>query len=192
MKYRKRKDIIYEKEKFLYYLKISLIFSFTFSVFYPYILQRIKKKGVFMRKVRVLAIIATSILLVTGCATQEEQLDSKISSIKTEICSLEEEKEQLEQEKQKLETEVSEKKVENGTAVYIVTINISQEHPVWDMENNIKDSMNDVDIDIPVNKEFYDSVEVGTVLNDSFRTGSFIISGSIGSWNIKVTDKKIE
>lgn len=76
--------------------------------------------------------------------------------------------------------------------MYIVTINIAQEHPVWDMENNIKDSMNDVDIDIPVNKEFYDSVEVGTVLNDSFRTGSFIISGSIGSWNIKVTDKKIE
>ena len=34
-----------------------------------------------MRKVRVLAIIATSVLLVTGCATQEEQLDSKISSL---------------------------------------------------------------------------------------------------------------
>ena len=47
-----------------------------------------------------------SMSIVTGCATQEEQLDSKISSIKTEICSLEEEKEQLEQEKQKLETEV--------------------------------------------------------------------------------------
>lgn len=145
-----------------------------------------------MRKVRVLAIIATSVLLVTGCATQEEQLDSKISSLKTEISSLEEEKVQLEQEKQKLETEVSEKKVENGTAVYIVTINIAQEHPVWDMKNNIKDSMNDVDIDIPVSKEFYDSVEVGTVLDDSFRAGSFIISGSIGSWNIKVTDKKID
>ena len=55
-----------------------------------------------------------------------------------------------------------------------------------------KDDMNDVDIDIPVSKEFYDSVEVGTVLDDSFRMGSFIMSGSYGSWDISISDKRVE
>lgn len=69
---------------------------------------------------------------------------------------------------------------------------MAQSHPFWDIGSNIKDNMNDVDIDIPVSKEFYDSVNVGTVLDDSFRMGSFIMSGSYGSWDITVSDKKVE
>lgn len=52
--------------------------------------------------------------------------------------------------------------------------------------------MNDLDIPIPVSKEFYDTVEKGTVIDDSFRMGSFIFKGSIGSWDVVVSDKYVE
>ena len=58
--------------------------------------------------------------------------------------------------------------------------------------DDLKDAMNDVDITIPVSKEFYDSVSRGTVLDDSFRMGSFIWKGSIGNWKITVSDKYIQ
>ena len=51
--------------------------------------------------------------------------------------------------------------------------------------------MNDIDIQLPVDKEFYESVEIGSVINDSFRMGSFVMNGSFGNWKIKITDKRI-
>lgn len=136
------------------------------------------------RIVTALAILTVSAGLFCGC-NSEENLDSELPELRQEV-------ESLKQEKVQLESEVAEKKAENGTANYVVTINVSQTHAIWEMKDAWKDSMNDVDIDIPVSKEFYDSVEVGTVLDDSFRMGSFVMNGSVGSWNITVSDKKIE
>ena len=76
--------------------------------------------------------------------------------------------------------------------IYIITINISQHHPFWEVDEKIKDNMNDIDIDLPTSKEFYDSVEVGTVLDNSFRWGSFWMNGSYGNWNVTIEDKRIE
>ena len=131
-----------------------------------------------------LVIITCLTMLFTGCESTENT-DSKITELQNQI-------DDLKRQKEELETEVVDKKIENGTAVYVVTINVAQSHPFWDVGSNIKDDMNDVDIDIPVSKEFYDSVEIGTVLDDSFRMGSFIMSGSYGSWDITVSDKKVE
>ena len=52
--------------------------------------------------------------------------------------------------------------------------------------------MNALEIPLPVDKEFYDSVDKGTVIDDSFRSGSFWMKGSIGNWEISVIDKYIE
>ncbi len=37
----------------------------------------------------------------------------------------------------------------------------------------------------------YDDVEKGDKLNDDFRLGSLMTSGSVGTWDIKIKDKMI-
>lgn len=77
---------------------------------------------------------------------------------------------------------------ENGPR-YVVIIEIKQAHLSFDIDKHIKDSMNKVEIAVPVDQQFYDSIEKGDKLNDDFRLGSLMTSGSVGSWNIKIKDK---
>lgn len=136
-------------------------------------------------KKRISLILVIAIMLgITGCVETEESLSEDIKQLKSEISDLEKQKETLEKE-------VVETKVEKGVAKYVVTINIKQEHAFWDFENNIKDEMNDISIQIPVDKEYYDSLEIGDVIDDSFRIGSLVMKGSFGKWNVTVEDKEI-
>ena len=132
--------------------------------------------------------LATSLTFgLTGCGEEAERdaLIEQIDSLKTE-------KAELESTVAELKDMATAEKIRTGTEVYIVVINISQSHFTLDLEEHMKDSMNDVDITIPVSKEFYDSVNKGTVIDDSFRMGSFIAKGSIGNWDIIVKDKYIQ
>lgn len=79
---------------------------------------------------------------------------------------------------------------ENGPR-YIVVIEVKQSHFSLDINKHLKDSMNKVEIAIPVDQQFYDSVRKGDKLNNDFRIGSLITSGSIGSWDIRIKDKQI-
>lgn len=83
------------------------------------------------------------------------------------------------------------KKIENGTAKYIMKINISQTHFTLSLSEHLKDSMNDIDIYIEVSQEYYNKYDVGDVIADDFRVGSMIFKGSFGNWKVKVTDKQI-
>lgn len=74
---------------------------------------------------------------------------------------------------------------------YVVIIKIKQTHMSLDIFKHIKDDANAVKIEIPVDKKFYDAVKIGDVLNNDFRAGSFLMSGSIGNWSIKIEDKKV-
>lgn len=140
-----------------------------------------------MKRFRLISIflIISLVFCLSGCSENPEVLEERISVLKTQIND-------LEIEKQKLETSVEKIKVEKGIAKYIVTIEIKQEHHALDFENNIKDEMNAITIDIPVDKEYYDGVSIGTVIDNSFRTGSMVVSGSFGKWKITVKDKKIQ
>lgn len=147
-----------------------------------------------MRKTFSLGFILFTLLScsLVGCASTSNQLDAEITQKREMISTLDSEITMLQQEKDNLASEVAKRKEETGTAVYVVTINIAQSHFTFDLEELMKDQMNDIDIEIPVSKEFYDSVEKGTVLDDSFRMGSFLFKSSIGSWKITVKDKRIE
>ena len=131
-------------------------------------------------------------LFFAGCAESEEVLSSNIESLKAEITVLEDEISRLENEKTSLQEEVTDLKVETGTAKYIVTFKISQKHFTLDLGDILKDAMNDISIQVPVDKEYYDSVEVGDTIDDSFRLGSFVFKGSFGSWNVTVENKEIQ
>lgn len=99
--------------------------------------------------------------------------------------------EELKEEKSDLESSIEEIRINNGTAKYVVTFHIKQTHFTLDIGEHIKDSMNDIEFDVMVDKEYYDSVSIGTVINDDFRVGSFVIHGSFGNWKVTVSDKQV-
>lgn len=124
-----------------------------------------------------------------GCMTEEEQLNSNIARLETRVSELKSEISVLEEERNVLVNEITDIKIENGTAKYIVTFNIKQSHFTLDINQHLKDEFNDISIQIPVDKEYYDNVEIGDTIADDFRMGSLIFKGSFGNWRITVEDK---
>ena len=131
-------------------------------------------------------------IMFTGCGrTEEEKLSTEIGVLKDQITTLKSEISVLEMQKEELANEVLDTKIENGAAKYVVTFNIKQSHFTLDISQHLKDSMNDISIQVPVDKEYYDSIEIGDTIDDSFRMGSLIFCGSFGSWDITVENKEI-
>lgn len=143
---------------------------------------------------RIIALIMALCICVplVGCTTEEERLNSNITELEMRVSQLESEISSLEAERDILVNEITDIKIENGTAKYVVTFNIKQSHFTLDIGQHLKDEMNDISIQIPVDKEYYDSVEVGDTIADDFRMGSFIFKGSFGSWDITVESKSIQ
>lgn len=123
--------------------------------------------------------------MLVGCGDNREYLNAEIDGLKAEIS-------ELENQRDVLKSEIADIKVENGTAKYVVTFNIKQSHFTLDLSEYMKDEMNDISIQIPVDKEYYDSVEVGDTIADDFRMGSLVMKGSFGNWDITVEDKEIQ
>lgn len=72
----------------------------------------------------------------------------------------------------------------------VLTLKVKQVHYTLDLFEHAKDAMNAAKFDIPVDCKYYESVDVGDELEDSFRMGSLIIRGSFGDWSVTVNDKK--
>ena len=123
--------------------------------------------------------------ILTGCGDNREYLNEEIDGLKVEIS-------ELENQRDLLKSEIVDIKVENGTAKYIVTFNIKQNHFTSDLSEHMKDEMNDISIQIPVDKDYYDSVNIGDTITDDFRMGSLIMKGSFGNWDIIVENKEIQ
>ena len=123
--------------------------------------------------------------MLTGCGDNREYLNAEIDGLKVEIS-------ELENQRDLLKSEIVDIKVENGTAKYIVTFNIKQNHFTLDLSEHMKDEMNDISIQIPVDKDYYDSVNIGDTITDDFRMGSLIMKGSFGNWDITVENKEIQ
>jgi hypothetical protein len=77
-----------------------------------------------------------------------------------------------------------------GVDRYIVTLEIKQSHFTLDVFQHVKDVANAIKIEMPVDKQFYDQVEVGTVLDNSFRTASLLLYGSFGNWKVSIVGKR--
>lgn len=132
----------------------------------------------------IIALIVIIAVTLSGCSETETVTNEGIAKIESEIA-------QLEAERDRLNEEILNTKIDNGLAKYVITFNIKQSHFSLDLGEHLKDAMNDISIEIPVDKEYYDSVEVGDVIDDSFRMGSFIWKGSFGNWKVTVESKDI-
>ncbi len=74
---------------------------------------------------------------------------------------------------------------------YILKIRLKQANFSLSIKKHIKNAVNAVDFELPVDKDFYDSVSEGTEIVDKFRFGSFVLYGSFGDWEMTVRDKEI-
>ena len=139
-----------------------------------------------MKKIR--AVIITTVmtlLMLAGCTENNEYLEQQRDELRTEIATLQD-------QKAAIEAEVVNAKVESGTTKYVVTFCIKQSHFTLDIGEHLKDSMNEITLEVPVDKEYYDNVTVGSVINDDFRMGSLIMHGSFGNWKVTVDKKEIQ
>ena len=75
---------------------------------------------------------------------------------------------------------------------YIVEFEIKQSHFTLDISEHLKDSINKLTFEVPVDKDYYNKVYVGQEITDSFRMGSLVMKGSIGKWKIAVKNKYIK
>lgn len=118
-----------------------------------------------MKKIMAVIIAATMMLvLLVGCAESNAYLEQQCNELRTEIAVLKE-------QKSAIEAEIVSEKEENGTATYVVTFRIKQSHFTLDIGEHLKDSMNEITFEVPVNKAYYDSVSVGDTINDDFSYG---------------------
>ena len=145
-----------------------------------------------MKRIIVLAMTLCICTSLIGCASKEERLNSNIAKLEERVVELESDISSLESERDAIKNDITDIKIESGTEKYVVTFNIKQSHFTLDIGQHLKDEMNDISIQIPVDKEYYDSVEVGDVIADDFRMGSFIFKGSFGNWDITVEDKCVQ
>ena len=101
--------------------------------------------------------------------------------------------EQLKKENTALTAQVQSLKTGGTTKgpKYILKIRLKQSHFSLSIKKHIKDAVNAIEFELPVDKEFYDSVSEGTELVDKFRFGSLILTGSFGDWEMKVKNKEI-
>ena len=108
-------------------------------------------------------------------------------------CGGNSEMEQLKKENAALAAQVQ--ALKSGTSAkpikYILKIRLKQANFTLNIKKHIQNAVNSIDFEIPVDKEFYDSVSKGTEIIDDFRFGSLILSGSFGDWEMTVKDKEI-
>ena len=109
----------------------------------------------------ILVLIAMIAITLSGCSKTKTVTNEDFTKLESEIT-------QLEAERDRLNEEILNTKIDNGLAKYVITFNIKQTHFTLDIGEHLKDSMNDISIEIPVDKEYYDNVEVGDVIDDSF------------------------
>jgi len=74
---------------------------------------------------------------------------------------------------------------------YILTFELKQARLSFNPLSHIRDKINAIEFELPVDKEFYDSIDVGDLIIDKFRAGSFVLRGSFSNWRMSVINKRI-
>lgn len=143
------------------------------------------------KDVKRLILICAGLMVATLLGGWFTSISSR-SSLRQEIMGLQEQRAYIESEIDALNNVVVERKDEMGTAKYVLTLELRQSHFSFDVTEHFKDALNTMEIQIPVDKEYYEAVEIGQDIVNEFRMGSFVFKGSAGNFKVTVKDKEIQ
>ena len=146
-----------------------------------------------------IALYAMLAVVLSSCESQQdvqndiERLKNERTIIQQDVQSLSNSKFNRQKEVALLDEKLKELEIYNSgrTPHYILKIRLKQSRVSLDIGKHIKDGMNAIEFELPVDKDFYNSVNVGTKITDEFRTGSFILNGSFSSWDMTVKGKVV-
>lgn len=100
-------------------------------------------------------------------AQQKENLQSTVSRLNNSKTSL---------LKQIHDLQIQKSAYETGREIkYIVKFRIKQSTFTLDIGEHIKNGMNAIELELPVNKSFYDKVSIGTEISNSFKMGCITV-----------------
>lgn len=148
-----------------------------------------------MKKKLLLTLLIFSTLSFVACIPSEKELDAEIAQKQEQLLDLKGEYTALKSEYDVLSSLTSQAKLDAAPEEnkrYIMTLKIKQSHFSLNVKDHVKDSMNAIELDIAVDKEYYDSYEEGDEILSEFRSGSFVTSGKLGSWKVTLKDKRVE
>lgn len=146
-----------------------------------------------------IALYAMLAVVLSSCESQQdvqndiERLKNERTTIQQEVQNLSNSKSKKQKEIALLDEKLKELNIYNSgrTPHYILKIRLKQSRVSLDIGKHMKDAMNAIEFELPVDKDFYNSVNVGTKITDEFRTGSFILNGSFSSWDMTVKGKVV-
>lgn len=148
-----------------------------------------------MKKKLLSTLLIFSTLSFVACTPSEKELDAEIAQKQEQLLDLKGEYTALKSEYDVLSSLTSQAKLDTAPEEnkrYIMTLKIKQSHFSLNVKDHVKDSMNAIELDIAVDKEYYDSYEEGDEILSEFRSGSFVTSGKLGSWKVTLKDKRVE
>jgi seryl-tRNA synthetase len=147
----------------------------------------------FLCRIGMLAVVLSSCESQQDVQSDIERLKNERTTIQQEVQNLSSLKNSKQKEIASLNEKLKELNIYNSgkTPHYILKIRLKQSRVSLDIGKHIKDGMNAIEFELPVDKDFYNSVSVGTKITDEFRTGSFILNGSFSSWDMTVKGKVV-
>ena len=78
-----------------------------------------------------------------------------------------------------------------SNTIYIVKIKIHQTTYTLDLEEHIKNKINDIEFEIPVDKAYYDKCSIGQKVSDpGLKIGSLLVDGDFSKLKVKITGKR--
>ena len=150
-----------------------------------------------MKKFLIFAMFA---VIFTACYTDDDKarLQEECKALSQEKSNLQSNVSRLNDNISYLNTQIHDLQIqknalESGREIkYIVKFQIKQDTFTLDIFEHIKNEMNSIEIEIPVNKAFYDRLSVGQDITDSFKWGSLVFNGDFSTLYMRVTGKRIE
>ena len=124
---------------------------------------------------------------------RNDQLISERKSIETDIKGKINTRNELVRQNDALNKQITNNKfaIDASKYVYIVKIKIHQTTYSLSISEHVKNSMNDVVFEIPVDKEYYDKCYNGqTVTDPGLKIGSLLRDGDFSKLKIKITGKR--
>jgi len=74
---------------------------------------------------------------------------------------------------------------------YVLHVSIRQVSYSFSISKQLRDAVNEEEFDLPTDRVTYEHTNPGDDLFESFRKGSAIFRGTLGSWRLKVVSKRI-